>query len=252
MNTANDKHGTLGPTSSATPRVLLVEDEAAIREGLQELFGSQGFIVDAVGDGLLALERAHSGAFDIILLDIMLPGLDGISVLTHLRARGDMTLVLLLTAKGAEDDIVRGLECGADDYVTKPFGIHELLARVKGLLRRSQHKDRDARKTIELDDGTIDVDQLCVRFASGALKLTARETSLLWFLATHAHRAVMREELLTEVWGYRDGSIQTRTVDVHVQQLRAKLKSVPGGDGWIETVRGRGYRFVAKASGGRA
>ncbi|HEY4219841.1 MAG TPA: response regulator transcription factor [Myxococcota bacterium] len=223
-------------------RVLLVEDESPIREGLSELFSSQGFEVDAVGDGLLALEHAAAGGFDIVILDIMLPGMDGLSVLQHVRSRGDITPVLLLTAKGAEDDVVRGLEAGADDYVTKPFGIHELLARVKGLLRRSALK-QEARKTIAVGDAIIDLDQLCVRGRDAEVKLTAREASLLDFLAARAHRPVGRDELLVEVWGYRDGSIQTRTVDVHIQQLRAKLKAVPGGENWIGTVRGRGYRF---------
>ena len=224
-------------------RVLLVEDETPIREGLGELFHSQGFDVDAVGDGLVALEHAAAGGFDVIVLDIMLPGMDGLSVLQHVRSRGDHTPVLLLTAKGAEEDVVRGLEAGADDYVTKPFGIHELLARVKGLLRRSQLKTHEARKQILVGDAVIDLDQLCVRAGDAEVKLTAREASLLDFLAARAHRPVGRDELLVEVWGYRDGSIQTRTVDVHVQQLRAKLKALPGGEQWIGTVRGRGYRF---------
>jgi two-component system response regulator RegX3 len=224
-------------------RVLLVEDEAPIRAGLSELFLSQGFGVDAVADGLHALERAADGGFDIIVLDIMLPGMDGLAVLQHVRSRGDITPVLLLTAKGAEDDIVRGLEAGADDYVTKPFGIHELLARVKGLLRRAHLKGLEGRKHIAVGDAMIDVDQLVVRHQAGELRLTAREVSLLDFLAARAHRPVGRDELLVEVWGYRDGSIQTRTVDVHIQQLRAKLKAIPGGEQWIGTVRGRGYRF---------
>jgi two-component system, OmpR family, response regulator RegX3 len=233
-------------------RVLLVEDEAPIREGLSELFSSQGFSVDAVGDGLAALERAADGGFDILILDIMLPGMDGLSVLQHVRSRGDITPVLLLTAKGAEDDVVRGLEAGADDYVTKPFGIHELLARVKGLLRRSQQKSVEGRKQIAVavtggatanEQAIIDVDQLVVRHKGGEVKLTAREVALLDFLAARSHRPVARDELLVEVWGYRDGSIQTRTVDVHIQQLRAKLKVIPGGEQWIGTVRGRGYRF---------
>ncbi len=231
-------------------RVLLVEDEARIREGLTELFHSQGFEVDAVADGLVALERVARGGFDIVLLDIMLPGMDGLSVLRHVRSRGDMTPVLLLTAKGAEDDVVRGLEAGADDYVTKPFGIHELLARVKGLLRRSQQKGLEARKQIAVGDAIIDLDQLVVRHRNGEVKLTAREGALLDFLAARAHRPVGRDELLVEVWGYRDGSIQTRTVDVHVQQLRAKLKGVSGGEAWIGTVRGRGYRFEGPLSDG--
>jgi two-component system response regulator RegX3 len=232
----------------ARPRLLLVEDEAPIREGLVELFTSQGFDVDAVGDGLAAVERAADGGFDAVLLDIMLPGMDGLSVLSHLRARSDFVPVLLLTAKGAEEDIVKGLEKGADDYVSKPFGIHELVARVKGLLRRRALTEREPQRRITIDDGAVfDADQLTVSRGGDSVRLTARECALLQFLCSRAHRPVPRDELLVNVWGYRDGNIQTRTVDVHVQQLRAKLKAI-GGEQWIGTVRGRGYRFEGRVS----
>ena len=240
---------TMNPAPSAcaaSPRLLLVEDEATIREGLLELFSSQGFVVDAVGDGLHAVERAAEGGFDIVVLDIMLPGLDGLSVLSHLRSHSDHVPVLLLTAKGAEEDVVAGLERGADDYVTKPFGIYELLARVKGLLRRSMLDDKDAQRIAAVGDAIIDFDGLAVRRGDVEVRLTAREGALLSFLHARAHRPVPRDELLVHVWGYRDGSIQTRTVDVHVQQLRAKLKAVRGHE-WIATIRGRGYRFSADA-----
>ncbi len=238
--------------SETKPRLLLVEDEAPIREGLVELFISQGFDVDAVGDGLQAVERAADGGFDAVLLDIMLPGMDGLSVLTHLRTRSDFVPVLLLTAKGAEEDIVKGLENGADDYVTKPFGIHELVARVRGLLRRRIISASEPQRRVTIDDGAVfDVDQLTVSRGAEIIKLTARECSLLGFLCGRAHRPVPRDELLVNVWGYRDGSIQTRTVDVHVQQLRAKLKRV-GGANWIATVRGRGYRFEGRVSASEA
>ena len=229
-------------------RVLLVEDEDPIREGLGELFKSQGYQVVALGDGLAALEQAADGGFDVVILDIMLPGMDGLGVLSHLRSRGDHTPVLLLTAKGAEEDIVKGLEAGADDYVPKPFGIHELLARVKGLMRRAKLREREPKKVISVGPALIDLDQLVVRSPQGEIRLTARECSILEFLAARAHRAVGRDELLVEVWGYRDGTIQTRTVYVHMQQLRAKLKAVPGGEDWIGTVRGRGYRFEGPLS----
>lgn len=238
----------LSAVSESKPRILLVEDETPIREGLVELFSSQGFDVDAVGDGLAAVERAADGGFDAVLLDIMLPGMDGLAVLSHLRARSDFVPVLLLTAKGAEEDIVKGLEKGADDYVSKPFGIHELVARVKGLLRRRAIGEKEPQKRIKIDDEAVfDADQLTVSRGGEVVRLTARECSLLQFLCGRAHRPVPRDELLVNVWGYRDGNIQTRTVDVHVQQLRAKLKAV-GGDGWIGTIRGRGYRFEGKVS----
>ena len=240
----------MSAVSEARPRLLLVEDETPIREGLVELFTSQGFDVDAVGDGLLAVERAADGGFDAVLLDIMLPGMDGLAVLTHLRARSDSVPVLLLTAKGAEEDIVRGLEQGADDYVTKPFGIHELVARVRGLLRRRTVSASEPQRRVNIDDGAVfDADQLTVVRGTDIVKLTARECSLFSFLVARAHRPVPRDELLVNVWGYRDGSIQTRTVDVHVQQLRAKLKLV-GGFAWIGTVRGRGYRFEGRVADG--
>jgi two-component system response regulator RegX3 len=226
------------------PRLLIVEDEAPIREGLVTLFDAQGFEVQSVGDGLAAIEVAAGGGFDAVLLDIMLPGMDGLAVLRHLRSRSDTVAVLLLTAKGAEDDVVRGLEAGADDYVTKPFGIHELVARVRGLLRRVKvAATKEAPRRFDVGEATIDLDGLLVTRRGAEVRLTAREGSLLGFLAERRHRPVARDELLVEVWGYRDGSIQTRTVDVHMQQLRAKLKTV-GGDAWLETVRGRGYRFV--------
>jgi two-component system response regulator RegX3 len=229
------------------PRLLIVEDEAPIREGLVTLFESQAFVVEGVGDGLMALERAAAGTFDAVLLDIMLPGMDGLSVLRHLRSRNDSVAVLLLTAKGAEDDVVAGLEAGADDYVTKPFGIHELVARVRGLLRRARPEKKEARKLLHVDDVVMDLDAAVVARGAEQVRLTAREVRLLSFVIERRHRAVGRDELLVEVWGYRDGSIQTRTVDVHVQQLRAKLKAV-GGDDWLETQRGRGYRFIGVLS----
>ncbi len=235
---------TTAAASEPRQRLLIVEDEAPIRSGLVALFESQGFDVVDVGDGLAAVERAAEQDFDAVLLDIMLPGLDGLSVLRHLRSRNDNVAVLLLTAKGAEDDVVKGLEAGADDYVTKPFGIHELVARVRGLLRRHARAAHEARKRISVEGGAvIDLDQLLVFLGVVEVRLTAREASLLAFLVERAHRVVGRDELLVEVWGYRDGAIQTRTVDVHMMQLRAKLKTV-GGEAWLGTIRGRGYRFL--------
>lgn len=233
-------------SSAGAARLLVVEDEATIRDGLVALFESQGFLVDAVGDGLSALERSAASEYDLVLLDLMIPGLPGLDVLTRLRARGLAVPVLVLTAKGAEEDVVAGIERGADDYVVKPFGIHELVARAKGLLRRRTRESTPRR--IQIGAALLDLDALNVTFLTvsgsrGALALTAREASLLDYLLARRHRAVTREELLVDVWGYSDGTIQTRTVDVHVLQLRKRLREVPGGDVWIGTVRGRGYRF---------
>jgi two-component system, OmpR family, phosphate regulon response regulator PhoB len=228
--------------SADRPLLLLVEDEVPIRAGLLELFHSQGFDVVETGDGNEAMELAHQHQPDAVLLDWMLPGVQGIDVLRHLRQRRADLPILLLTARSAEEDVVAGLEAGADDYVTKPFGIHELVARVKGLLRRRKTDAKTTQDVVVYDDATLDFAALNVRKGGVHVRLTAREAALLQFLFERQQRPVPRDELLVHVWGYRDGSIQTRTVDVHMQQLRAKLASI-GGDGWLQTVRGRGYRF---------
>ena len=231
------------PMTDAPPRALLVEDERPILEGLADLFAQSGFEVATATDGNGALALLAERTFDLVVLDLMLPGVGGLEVLRRVRARGDVTPVLVLTAKGAEDDVVAGLEAGADDYVTKPFGIRELVARAKGLLRRPRAAN-DAPRTVRAGDAIIDVDGLVVTWPGGEVRLTAREGALLQYLATRGV-PVSREELLVDVWGYRDGRVQTRTVDVHVQQLRSKLRAVPGGEAWVTTVRGRGYRFEA-------
>lgn len=239
----------------APARVLLVEDERPILEGLEALFRAQGFAAACAADGESALEALAAERFDLVILDLMIPAVPGLEVLRRMRARGDQTPVLVLTARGAEEDIVAGLEHGADDYVTKPFGIRELVARARGLVRRPRAASErtaagaETPRRLAIEDATIDLDALEVRWprdGGSALRLTAREGALVGYLAERAHRAVSREELLVHVWGYRDGTVRTRTVDVHVQQLRTKLRAVPGGEAWIGTVRGLGYRFEAR------
>lgn len=227
------------------PRVLLVEDEAPILDGLEALFSGQGFRVVRAADGPSALDRVAEGGFDVVLLDLMIPRIDGLSVLRRMRTNGDDTPVLVLTAKGAEEDVVAGLEAGADDYVTKPFGVRELVARARGLLRRPREV-RERPRRFSVGGVELDLDAQLVREAGDGVRLTAREADLLAHLIERRHRPVTREELLVDVWGYNDGTVRTRTVDVHVQQLRAKLGAVRGGEDWIATVRGRGYRFVAE------
>jgi DNA-binding response OmpR family regulator len=222
----------------SVPSVLLVEDEAPIRDGLEELFGRQGFRITAVADGAAALTLLENQRFDLVILDLLLPKLAGLQVLSRLRQRDSLTPVLVLTAKDTEEDVVRGIEAGADDYVTKPFGVRELLARARGLLRRT--RPADAPRLLRIGSGTLDLDAACYREDGATVPLTTREAQLLAYLALPPGRIIGREELLVQVWGYRDGSVRTRTVDVHVQQLREKL---PRGSARIQTVRSRGYRL---------
>jgi DNA-binding response OmpR family regulator len=223
------------------PRVLIVEDEPAIRNGLIELFRSQGYALETAEDGHAALARLASATYDLVLLDIMLPGVDGLGVLRQTRARGNLVPVLILTARGAEADVVAGLDAGADDYVTKPFGIRELLARARGLLRRNRPAQPATAFTI--GDVSIDLARLQVTWPGGQIDLTSREGLILDYLRARPGVAVTREQLLTDVWGYHDGTVRTRTVDVHILQLRTKLRQIAGADDWIGTVRGRGYRW---------
>ncbi len=235
------------PADERLPKVLIVEDEEPILEGLLELFEAQDFDPEGVVDGAAALERLMSRDYDLVLLDLMIPNVPGLEVLRQIRAAGDDVPVLILTALGAEADVVAGLEAGADDYVTKPFGIRELVARSQGLLRRARLAP-ELPHQLAVGPALIDLDGLHLTWPGGTepLALTSREGLILQYLAARRHRPVSREELLVDVWGYRDGSMRTRTVDVHIGQLRAKLEVVPGGGAWIETVRGRGYRFVAE------
>ena len=231
--------------SAEAPRVLVVEDEPAIRHGLVDLLRSQGHLVEIAEDGQAALARLASGTYDLVLLDLMLPHVDGLSVLRQTRARGDLVPVLVLTARGAEADVVAGLDAGADDYVTKPFGIRELLARVRGLLRRA--RPPQPASAFRVGDAAVDLARLTITWPQGQLTLTAREGLILDYLRARPAVPVPREELLTQVWGYHDGTVRTRTVDVHILQLRGKLRQIPGGDDWIGTVRGRGYRWTVEA-----
>lgn len=225
-------------------RVLIVEDEAPIRDGLVALFDSQGYRTESAADGAIALERLVNTTYDLVVLDLMVPHVPGLEVLRRIRAQRVPTAVLVVTARGTEDDIVAGLEAGADDYVVKPFGVRELVARARGLLKRAPMVG-DAARVHHIGDVTLDLDALEIRWETHVLRISARESSLLEHLLRNAQRVVSREELLVNVWGYRDGNVRTRTVDVHVQQLRAKLRDVPGADGWVATARGAGYRFMA-------
>jgi DNA-binding response OmpR family regulator len=237
------------------PTVLVVEDDAAVRRGLLDALAFAGFRTLGCSDGHEAAQTMVSAAFDLVLLDVMLPGRDGFSLLEDLRRTRPTTPVILVTARGAEEDRVRGLRRGADDYVVKPFSARELIARVEAVLRRSAERPQPV---VRLRAGGIEVDLVRreVRENGGEpCALTERETELQLFLAERRDRAVAREELLRGIWHLEPRGLHTRTVDMHVARLREKITPA-GGESPIATVRGKGYMLavhvVAVGPGGGA
>ena len=225
------------------PRVLVVEDDPTVAEVVTRYLEREGLAVETVGDGRVALERAAADWPDLVVLDLMLPGLDGLEVCRRLRARGPVP-VIMLTARGDEEDRVVGLELGADDYVAKPFSPRELTARVKAVLRRSAASavpDGLAVTRITTGELVVDLAAREVRRAGEPVNLTAREFELLAFLARHPRRAFSREELLERVWGYTFGD--TATVTVHVRRLREKIERDASAPVHLVTVWGVGYRW---------
>ena len=223
--------------------IVVVEDEPAIRRGVADALRLTGYEVAEAVDGATGLTAAMLPNVDLVLLDILLPRRDGLSVLCEIRKTYATRPVILLTARGSEDDRVRGLKLGADDYVVKPFSARELLARVEAVLRRAAPKPPDVR-TVQFGVGLIDLPRREIRWPSGdRMELSETETALLQYLVNHRQRAVTREELLERVWGITPDGLETRTVDMHVARLRAKLKDPAGRElpEAIITVRARGY-----------
>jgi DNA-binding response OmpR family regulator len=226
-------------------RILVVEDDAAIRRGLVDALIFAGYATREASDGAAALAAARESDCDLLLLDLVLPGRDGLSVLREIRAMRSPMAVIVLTARGAEDDRVRGLAGGADDYVVKPFSIKELLARVEAVLRRAPPPGARAPRLVF--DGVIaDLTGNHIRFDDGATcELSEREHQVLSYLACHAGRAVSRDELLARVWGLDPLGISTRTIDMHIARLREKLHDDPANPRIVLTVRGQGYMLAA-------
>jgi DNA-binding response OmpR family regulator len=220
-------------------RILVVEDEPALREGIVDLLRGEGHEVEAVEDGLSAVERGADDGIDLILLDVMLPRLDGVEACRRIRMQRPAVPILMLTAKGSESDKVDGLAAGADDYVTKPFGIRELVARVGALARRAAVAPDDVDE-LSFADVDVDLGRCVVRRGDVETPLTAREVGVVRWLHRHRNRAVSRGELLEHVWGVR-GDLQTRTVDMTVAKLRQKIEPDPGSPSVIRTVTGVGY-----------
>jgi two-component system response regulator RegX3 len=228
------------------PRILVVEDEAAIRNGLVDLLVFHGFQVDAVADGNEGLRKALSGQYNLLLLDVMLPGRDGFSICDAVRTIDRDQPIIILTAKTSDEDIVNGLTLGADDYIAKPFSIAELILRVQAVLRRSGAGVALEAQILLSGDIEIDTRNLTGRRGSEALAFTRREIDILQYLKQHADRPVSRDELLTRVWGYdRTAEIETRTVDIHIAKLRRKIEPDASEPCTLITVRGAGYRLMA-------
>ena len=223
-------------------RVLVVEDDQTVAEVVTRYLEREGFAVESVGDGQRAIESADDRPPDLVVLDIMLPGLDGLEVCRRLRSRAPIPVVML-TARGSEEDRVLGLELGADDYVAKPFSPRELTARVKAVLRRAGSTLRDLERagTIEYDGLHLDLSAREARVRGQRAALTAREFELLAFLAARPRQVFRRDELLEHVWGYTYGD--TSTVTVHIRRLREKVEDDPSAPRRITTVWGVGYRF---------
>jgi len=221
-------------------RVLLVEDEASLVLALTDRLEAEGYLVTAVGDGDAGLATASSDDFDLVILDGMLPGRDGYDVCRTLRRRGVRTPILMLSARGQIVDRVVGLQLGADDYLTKPFDVSELLARMEALLRRAVPAGLH---TYRFGEVTVNTRAAEVTRGGTVVQLTAREFQLLTYLIDHRGATLSRDELLDAVWGY-NSSVMTRTVDVHVGILRQKLEDHPRKPQYILTVHGLGYKFA--------
>jgi two-component system alkaline phosphatase synthesis response regulator PhoP len=224
-------------------RILLVEDEPGLVLTLSDLLTAEGHTVESAGDGPTGLRRAAAEDFDLVILDVMLPGKNGFDVVRDLRQQGKDVPVLMLTAKSQLVDRVVGLKLGADDYLTKPFEPEELLARVEALLRRVKKEGLTRVKTFHFGSVEVDFDRGDVRKNGTPVNLAGKELELLRYLVDHRGAVVSREELLEGVWQYQPG-VSSRTIDVHVAWLRQKLEDSPQSPRHIHTVRGVGYRFA--------
>lgn len=227
------------------PRILLVEDEPGLVLTLSDRLRREGYLVETAGDGDTGLEKATTGAYDLVLLDIMLPRKNGLDVCRDLRQRGIDTPVIMLTARGQVVDKVVGLKLGADDYVPKPFEMMELLARIEARLRRhaSQHAASDTPAAYQFGDVRVDYRSAEVYRGDAPVELSAREYQLLKYFIEHRGATLSRDQLLTDVWGY-NAMPSTRTVDVHVAWLRQKIEANPRHPQHLLTVHGLGYKFV--------
>jgi len=226
------------------PHILIVEDEEAIRTGLIDVLLYHGFTAEGVVDGHAGLAKACSGKYDLILLDVMLPGMNGFEICNRIREQDREQPIIMLTARSADEDIIQGLQLGADDYVAKPFSVAQLVLRIQAVLRRAR-VDMQNNHHIELGGAmTIDTRNLCAQRAEEQIAFTRREMDILQYLHANRERPVSREELLNKIWGYaKDLDLETRTVDIHIAKLRRKIETDPANPRHLLTVRGAGYRL---------
>ena len=236
-------------TPSTTPpkKILVVEDEESIAIGVRDALEHHGHTVDVAVDGASGLERAREGQYHLLILDLMLPGISGFELLKTLRSEGAQLRIVILSAKSDESDILRGLELGADDYISKPFSPKELIARIHAQFRREQ-MDSGPPPSLKLPTGiSVDLERLEVCRDEEIIPLTPREGEILRYLIQHREKIVTRDDLLVDVWNYANGKIETRTVDIHIVGLRRKIEPDPANPKLIQTVRGKGYRWYDSA-----
>jgi DNA-binding response OmpR family regulator len=234
-----------------TDRILVIEDDASIVAGLKSALTAEGYEVDTATDGKRGYEKARAGKLALLVLDIMLPGMSGLEIAKRLRDAGQTTPIILLTARGDENDRVLGLELGADDYITKPFSVRELLARVKVVLRRTRGQSDGRPSPYSFGDVTVDFKRQSVAKAGRDVELSAREFRILAYFIEHRGEMLSREQLLNDIWGY-DVFPTTRTVDNHIARLRKKIEDEPDEPRYIKTLRGAGYVFEPPAGEGAA
>ncbi len=231
---------------SQMPTILVIEDDSAIRRGVVDALSFSGFDILEAGDGLRGIELATKGTFDLLLLDLVLPNHSGFEILRVLRDVRPGTPCIILSARGEEADRVKGLKLGADDYVVKPFSVRELLARVEAVLRRSPERPK-AVQHLTFPDGIADLERMELRYTDGGREeISEREAELISYLAAHRGRAIAREEILRRVWRIEPKHTETRTIDMHIANLRAKLRDNGSEPRFLLTVRGKGYMLAAE------
>lgn len=228
-------------TDKPKAKILVVEDDLSILRGLMDVFVFNGFQVTGVEDGGEGLRKALEESYDLMVLDVMLPTLDGVSICKEVRRQKPGQAIIILTAKGSEDDVIAGFKAGADDYVSKPFSLRELMVRVEALLRRAGKNLGD--KQVVIRGISFDGKTLTASYKDTSLDLTRRELDIIFYLHLHRDRIVSKQDLLSDVWHYTDADIETRTVDIHILKLRKKIASFIGDTPFIVTVRGEGYRL---------